>query len=135
MNALERKIKKRQVCFACNAMQVYFHSAHLFPVCNLKTGQVLWCIMVSEFRTNLSEVWCQWLCVYTNTSNSLTSTQRRENNSTRSPWRAVTDEMLKPSEKEFTGEITVLTRIGIRVCTALNSLTPDADLCILQLLI
>lgn len=72
-------------------MQVYLISfrqkwtpAHLFPLSNLKTGQVLWCIIVFEFRTKLSELWCQWVrryvpqCVYKNTSNSLTSTQWRE---------------------------------------------------------
>lgn len=83
--------KEKAFIFACNAMQVYLISfrqkwtpAHLFPVYNLKTGQVLWCIIVFEFRTSLSELRCQWLrryvpqCVYKNTSNSLTSTQWRE---------------------------------------------------------
>lgn len=150
MNTLGRKTEKKQsfflfyfiFCMQCNLfdfIQTEMNASTSFSCLQLKHRPSALMIIGSESRTNLSELRCQWLrryvprCVYKNTSNSLTSTQWRGTGkqqhslpSKSSDWCDVCRVNFKRSERE----ITVLMRI-----VSLNSLTPVADLCILQLLI
>lgn len=104
-----RKEDEEEASVFLHAMQVYLISfrtpAHLFPVCNLCSDASSF---LSSEQTSLS---CDASdCDVTSRGVFIKATvwlpHRQENNSTRFPWRAVTDVMLvvwmfKPSEKEI----------------------------------